>query len=357
MLKEYCSRLLKKTWLLATGGVGFLVTLVVEVFFPSGIVLITYLAMLVVALIAGGYSVFADLAKESEDKEEQYKSAIAELESKLAELEDRQPRLILFFKSDNGEWHQHCTISVQPQPQEPDIDELVQHESEQLDRDFAEWPGSGEPPEIGLSALIAQTMLRKHKDPEKYKAECRTYIKQFREYWQYAHMHRLWSARLRSLHFRIENNGRAPAEDVVLLIHFPDGFYFPTEEEYADMLDLTVLQPPERPKPYESPLEELAKVVHLSPNSLSSRSFTDYMPDVGLSNVSGPFINRGGSTEIRYEIDNLAHGLPIELKEIDFLVFEEAVNHCWELKYSIHARELPVPTEGILLLEVRLEEN
>jgi CHASE2 domain-containing sensor protein len=69
-LSEYFRRLFQQTWLLVTGGVGFLVSLVAEIFFPNSYVLVVYLAIFIVGIFVGGYFAFVDLLVDYEKLEE-----------------------------------------------------------------------------------------------------------------------------------------------------------------------------------------------------------------------------------------------------------------------------------------------
>jgi hypothetical protein len=286
------------------------------------------------------------------------RGTIAELETRIVELENKQPRLSLLFKSNEEEWRQRCTVSVEPFPQQPDFDEMVQYESERLREDFEEEQHrSSGLPGGSISRLVRQLAFRKAKTREEYEAECQGYLEQVHNQQQLIYAHKLWNARLRSVGFRIENNGRAPATNVIVKIHFPDGFDFPSEEDHENMLDTAALNPLARPKPFKKGFEDL-----LPPQSIPLYDHItpalEGLLGSGPSDVSGPIIKREGSTEVDYEIKELLHGLPIELEPVDFLVLEdEMVGRTWELKYRIHARELPTPAEGILFLDVQSDET
>jgi len=67
------------------------------------------------------------------------------------------------------------------------------------------------------------------------------------------------------------------------------------------------------------------------------------------------------STEVRFEVDSSLHNMTeYDFDPIEFFVMEEAVEHSWEIPFTIHAGNLPEPVKGSLLIEVKLnkpEEN
>lgn len=292
------------------------------------------------------------------------RGTIAELERRIFESKNKQPQLDLLFLTD-GESSRHCVIEVLPLSQQPDFDELVRLEAEKLEEAFEK--SLTETPTTTVSEAVERlkgSLSKRHKSYETYKKECDSYLEQYRRYQRYRGVCLVWTAHFREVNFRIENKGQTPAKDVVVVIHFPNEFLFPSLEEVAEMKDYEDPGPPVRPDPYDHPLAEMAWVRAMRDASLAQgvaeRAMRVDVPGLRSlvssldSNVSGPFIKSSDSTEISYEIEKLNHGFAEELGEIGFLVTDGAIGHVWELEYSIHADELPEPITDTLLLETRL---
>lgn len=281
------------------------------------------------------------------------RAVATKLANRIAELEERQPRLDLFLLDDER-FSRHLTMTVPKLPQQPDFDELVQREAEELEADYQVEQQTEVLPAV--KAILGAALMPRRKSAEEYKKECDDYLKRYGEHCQALYQFELITARFRSLRFRITNNGRAraPAEDVVVLIHFPDQLRFPSEEE---LVELKVFykerpEPPARPKLFVSLLDNLAGIGR---DSLlpSLTAFPVDIPDVGPSNIRGPFIRHKGSTEVRYEITKLMHGFEIDFDPAEFFVSEDAIGHVCNLEFSIHAGNLLNNITGTLLLEIQ----
>jgi hypothetical protein len=248
---------------------------------------------------------------------------------------------------------QKQTITVGEKPTKPDIDKLAREEQGRLsdydskipeNKEFSHDPAKRE-------MEMAQLWMNMPKKREDYKEECRGYIKAYKYYLNKKYNYELGQARYRTVQFVVENTGKTPGQEIVLVVHFPGGFYFYDDDNDAEnqlVYDFHI-QPekPTPPKVTESLTEKMQK--------LSSLSDIMYSPsvgrDTGPQHVRGPFITRIKSTGISYEIDEILHNFKWE-REISFLVIDEAIGKTREITYEIHAANLPVPISGSLWIEV-----
>jgi len=299
------------------------------------------LVVFLLVVLGGNYRIFM---KQRADN--------AKLANRIAELEDHQPKLALLFLRD-GETSQHLTITLPKLPQQPDLDELVRHEAQELDAAFLGASGVGE--QSSVKSILNAMQYRKN--TEQQKEERDRYLERYRKYWQDLYRYERTLARRRNLRFTVTNMGRASAEDVVVFIHFPDQLHLLSGEELVE-LDWFMEErpkPPARPKPTVSLLDALPSV---SPNlSLSPRALFVNRPGSEPSDVRGPLISPEDTTEVSYEIAKLVHGLGIDLDPVEFLVSEDAIGHVLELEFSIHASNLSERITGTLLLEIQLDEG
>jgi hypothetical protein len=119
----------------------------------------------------------------------------------------------------------------------------------------------------------------------------------------------------------LRNEGTCPAEDIHILLHFPDG-RMPYDEEH----------PPKEPQEPSAPSKEMF------PNSSLFTSLPDIR--VGLPqphNPNLPRIRKTNSYEITYECEKLKHGFIWNLMPL-YVVFDAAESaKSFSIDYTIHA--------------------
>jgi hypothetical protein len=355
LVAGYLKGLLKE-WYLVVIAIFDFIGMLIQPFLGFEIPVWVHLVVFSLAFVYANYSLYRDGRKEIVEIKQLYEGKLVGLQEKIAQLQDHWPYLQLLFHADQGS-ARYQVIEVLNRPGTPDFDELVQREAERL-RPVPEEAKEGSTP-VGLTRLhdvMSRALLQQRKSAEEYAEECDAYLKRYRQYLLDLFNYESRVARLRSLRFAVQNSGKVPAEDIVVMIHFPDEFQFPSlRERITSGRNKKCPEPPKRPTPFRSLIPDYA--------SLGSAMHDVIMPpamrlEVGPSNVSGPFIISEDSTEVRYKIQKLMHNFTQHgLDELEFFVTDEAIGHSWELKYSIHAANLPEPIEGSLLLEVRLAED
>ncbi len=133
LIRDYMSRLIHQALVQVTGGLGFLLTVFMELALPGVIIKwVFYLIILVAGLVAGGYQVFVDIVKEHERGASELKDKIASLERKLQDLELRQPNVLVGIQDRNQLLVQRIQLQLQPLPPRPAIDDLVAQRRDEL---------------------------------------------------------------------------------------------------------------------------------------------------------------------------------------------------------------------------------
>lgn len=240
---------------------------------------------------------------------------IGELENRIVDFENSIPKLALDFW-DDGSKRQNLQLLVSPFPSEPDYEELIEQEKKELLNAFlgAKKPRKNE----GLHSILNSLPLALgeiYKDEDDYKNECGEYLEEYRQYLEMQHYFDIGIARLRRIGFYINNVGKIPADNVIVLIDFPDEFQFLEEDEVEFVLN-EAPKKPKRPKLTKSIVPNFAypvsPAVHFTPPDISSLGNENL-------NKSGPFIRPKNSTEVRYEITKLMHGFGEDLDEVLFL--------------------------------------
>jgi hypothetical protein len=280
------------------------------------------------------------------------RSEIARLKEQIAELEVRQPDLDLYLL-DDGEAFHRMQLRVGERPHEPDLEELTQREAEELEDAYREAKRQESlSARSSIDQILRAAMGRGLKSRHQYENECREHLAQYREYLVDQYAYEASVARLRRLSFQLDNAGAAPADDIVVLIRFPDQFTPLTKEKELSLLENEFDEPPERPSPFETGIGDLGQLSHLR-NVTFPPSFVP--PDVGPRPIRGPFVEDKNGARVRYEIDELLHGFQCELRPVKFFVSDAAIGTEWQLQFSIHARQLRRGISGSLLIEVELE--
>ena len=121
----YLKGLLKEWYLVAIAVVDF-IGMLIQPFLGFEIPIWVYLAIFSVVLVYANYSLYRHGRKEVVEIKELYERKLTELQEKIAELQDRCPRLELLFQTDHG-CTRHQIIHASDPPQRPDLDNLVRH--------------------------------------------------------------------------------------------------------------------------------------------------------------------------------------------------------------------------------------
>lgn len=133
----------------------------------------------------------------------------------------------------------------------------------------------------------------------------------------------LKSAKTRTIRLRLflHNGGTCPAEDIHVLLHFPDGL-MPYDEEH----------PPKEPKEPVAPSKEMSLMpgaAYLYPDIRSG------LPQPRNPNL--PKIRKTNSHEVTYHCDRLKHGFVWSMMPL-YIVFDSADSaKSFSIDYTIHA--------------------
>lgn len=332
-----------------------------------------FLSTLLLVFIYANYLLYVS------DQEE-----VLELKDKIRELENPRPQLKLFLKDDQ-EYIERKILHVPQLANEPDYDELVNRESENL-KNLYEQHISDLKAKIldddlrlldikrqekrsqkikGISAVYYERLEefsrlmriwadKSRKSPVQYNKECAEYLKEFRKYHEDKYKCDRINKVFRKIEYSLHNIGRVPAEDIVVVIGYPDDFYIPSEDEWIDYCVYN--DPPKHP---DRPLPYIKSSYDLSDLIKHSLEF----PVVSIND--SPSQNKENELNIdtenkliNYKIKtHLLHNLVFDLEPVDFILEETSIGQMWEFEYSIHEENLREPIKGSLFLEIRSEEK
>jgi hypothetical protein len=199
-----------------------------------------------------------------------------------------------------------------------------------------------------LLASIGNTVSRE--DIDDYNARLSKFYREYGEYLTGSIHHQNLERRAIKLSVFIVNDGSAPAEDVDVFMHFPDGFRLTDEEGFP--------KPPRPPKPPEKPRTRLEKQYDSITGSLLHR------PDLTLPvvapigpapNVSAPTIKKTNGYDVGFHVQRLKHKLqePAESLYVIFDSFETVES--FHIDYEILAANVPDEVTGQLHVVVEKE--
>jgi hypothetical protein len=255
-----------------------------------------------------------------------------QLEAELLRYKSREPALEVLFKS--GQRHAQFQIQ-RPTNAASDTETTIQSRlsaaiakcplvelRSEHDPDvaaiknspFAEIAESIQKATAGLQAFGRQFY-------EDYNARAKAYYRDYEKYLRDSVAFQTLASRTVELNLILANSGTCPAEDIHLLLHFPDGFTLYDEDH-----------PPKEPKEPSPPSKEM----NLFPSVSLLSSFPDIrMPQ--LRDPSLPRIRKTNSYEVTFETESLQHGFVWKLTPL-YAVFDS-----WEstksisIDYTIHA--------------------
>jgi len=363
---SYLKGLLKQWYLTVTLVIGA-IDVFFRPFFDIPIPWWIFLSLFGLAFIVANYQLYRQTQHQIRQLREQHHHQLAQAQTEISELRNREPRLDLRFADTNTK---RAVIQVLKLPEPVSVDSLTQQKARELERAYGDAGNSDASPSeealpgIGAIALDAIRRIEAQlhgprKSKKEYDEDCKQYLQKYQRFLIESAAHAGYMARYRTLELELRNTGTQPARDVTVIIDFPDEFQFPTTREEQELL-LFSREPPEVPtvpslyKP--SPLNYIGE----SPAFLNSRLFDNFLPDLGSdlgqSNVSGPFIKPKNSTEVSYEIGQLMHNFTEALDPVGFYLPDAVIGHALELTYSIHAAELMRPIEGSLIVSVELTQ-
>lgn len=177
-----------------------------------------------------------------------------------------------------------------------------------------------------------------------YNQELVEYYGMYSEFLQKRESYERFQALTLELSIWVSNRGTAPAEDMDIYLHFPDGFNLFPEERLP--------QPPQVPKAPKEPKSTLERLIGnpsiFSPDFSLMANMEDIHAPEPPSNISGLDIQRTHSYEVHFHVERLKHNIAEAADKIfiNFASYDEAKS--FEIEYSILVANLAKPTEGKL---------
>jgi hypothetical protein len=266
-----------------------------------------------------------------------------QLEAELLRYKSREPDLDVLFKG--GVKHVRFKL---PRPSDgaPDLETTIQsrlsaaiakcplvelrtqQDSEGIaakNSPFAEIAESIQQATAGLQAFGRQFY-------EEYNTRARAYYRDYEKYLRNTIAFQTLATRTIQLNLVLANTGTCPAEDIHVLLHFPDGFTLYDEEH-----------PPKEPKEPAAPSKEM----NLFPNV----SLLSGFPDIRIPQPRDPTlprIRKTNSYDVTFEYEKLQHGFVWTFTPLHaaFDSWESATS--FSIDYTVHAGNLMDEQSGQL---------
>ena len=266
------------------------------------------------------------------------------LATELRRYQSREPVLDLTFA--DGERHANFQLPRPPDisDPEPEIGSLLA-----AAREKCKPAGAPKPPDPnsvagqalvqmgGDSILKAATAFQSfaHDMFRDYNLRVARYHKNYEKYLRDSHAFKTLPTRTVKVELLLNNRGTWPAEDIHILLHFPDGF---------DLYDDENL--PEEPKEPSMPSPEMSLLPSIS---------LGRMPDVRLPQIPDPAlpkIRKTNSYDVTFRRNKLQHKLSVRLHAlyVAFKSWNSAQSFSFE--YTIHAGNMIEASSGNLSVVV-----
>jgi hypothetical protein len=264
---------------------------------------------------------------------------VRDLEFELRSLKHALPRLRLVFP----ELGTRLRVSLKRMPRTSEVD---------VERQMAGVRGKF--PKLVKAAGYSAADLMRGPGPENidaYNLEIDRYWVQYQKYLIAIAEYADAQQRTFELQIALENTGGAPATDIDIFMHFPDGLIVLGEDEPQ-----SAPEEPTAPEMPMSPLEKMKASFIQSPNTdrigailaTALRPPAIATPDIAPHNVSRPAIRRTNSFEVEFRVNRVKHKFLAHLEPlwVGFDSWENAKS--FGIQYSLIAANFPNAVEGRL---------
>ncbi len=270
----------------------------------------------------------------------------------VEKLQNALPRLtVCFAGSEEPEHHARFILPSPPASMKDEIARKVEELKAKLPKQHplkAMLPTSKSPVSIMQSQLAVLSYIEPipPEEYERYNRGVDAYLSKYEQY-----MRKTWelqSATRRCISFEIEirNSGTAPAEDVDVLLHFPNGFRMFTGDDLPSIPDEP--RPPSKPR---TRMQMIADSISVIP------SLNLLRPSLPEFKMTSSFrIERTGSYDVKDHFSRIKHGASAVLPKM-FLIFDSyELATSFSCSYIVRPANLPEPISGELHFVIGKED-
>lgn len=290
------------------------------------------------------------------DEPDPNESKVKQLEQQVREFNSRTPNLSLAF----GEGTQYATIKL-PHPVslgQSEIEEKIIEIKNKFPKIKNEGVHDNAPlPQVKIEkSSVIEAFLNMNiisqEEVERYNKEVDEYINAYSQFMISNVEFKNLKRRTFKLDIALVNKGTAPAEDIDIHLHFPDGFQLLEEDELPNPPNPS--DPPVEPMTVMQRLDNSMKFSYMLPSSIyfDQPVISPRLPQ----NVSSPNIKRVNSYDVDIHVQKIKHNLPVDFAPL-FIVFDnfESANS-FSVEYRILAANIPHEVTGNLHIVIEKEQ-
>ena len=175
-----------------------------------------------------------------------------------------------------------------------------------------------------------------HVDIRDYNRDLNSYYEEYRQHLFAVSNYQNLAARTILLKLLLCNNGNWPAEDIHVMLHFPDGFELRTKENR--------ILPPAAPEPPSQPIAGMPGLKGIA-DRLRHFEHGIRLPQLRLPD-SGPTIRKTHSYDVEFHVKRLKHGFTWSLDTL-FLTFDSyETAQSFPIDFRINAGNMPEEALG-----------
>jgi hypothetical protein len=265
-----------------------------------------------------------------------------QLEAELLRYKSREPDLAIKFANTQNHARFRLTVPANTSDPEPEIQAKLAEAKENckpVELAPPAAPVNPNDPFPGIAEQIRQVtaglQLMGREFYEDYNRRVEDYYLDYEKYLRNTAAFKTLASRTIKLELILHNSGTCPAEDIHVLLHFPDGFLV-----YDDRRP---------PKPPEEPAVP-SKEINLMPMfpGLSGWALPDMGSIPSLPDPTLPKIRKTNSYEITFQFEKLQHGFIRRLKPLYILFDSLSSAASFAIDYTIHAGNMIDESTGEL---------
>jgi rRNA-processing protein FCF1 len=276
-------------------------------------------------------TLFVELKKDKKDEK------IKQLESEILRLKSINPKLVLRFEYDKQYTNKYCFIKRKEVPY--DHQRTLLQIARQ--RDLLKY--------IDPKRALYNTMLEKMavdiykvQDDEinRYENEVNEHLQKLEYYYKKEWEYKETMKHFFSINLLLLNEGTAPAINIDIFLHFPDGFEMYNESDMPSSPKKPIA--PEKP---QTVIQKMQRGLFSVNATIPSLIFPHHIQD-SISQENHPSIKKTNSYDVHYQFEELKHTLPL-LPLFIFYKNKEDISS-FSFSYKIIANNYPEPFEDNL---------
>lgn len=194
--------------------------------------------------------------------------------------------------------------------------------------------------ESPINSALAPLLSPSDTEITRYENSVTIYLNNMRDYYKSEWDYKDRQSRTFEINLILKNDGSAPANDIDIFLHFPDGFVMCRKDELTHSPKCP--EKPEKPRRLADEMfSYIASEITIPNNFLRPHNYANYSQTINKSINTSPSIKRTNSYEVKFKIDKLKHKMNIKLDPL-YIYFDnyESINS-FSFDYRILAGNNP----------------